>query len=106
MLSADPQIIGKTVTLSGNSYVIIGVLGRDSGFCLRPVDYYLSLRPSVAQASKREAHGSMRVLALLKSGVTLAQARSDLDTILQRLAKADPGPEDGHRSYAEFLTEK
>jgi predicted permease len=105
-LSADPQIIGKTVTLNGSSYVIIGVLGRDPGFFLRPVDYYLPLRPSVAQASRREAHGSMRVLALLKPGATLAQARSDLDTILQRLAKADPGPEDGHRSYAEFLTEQ
>ncbi len=105
-LGADSQIIGKTVTLNGTSYVIIGVLGRDPGFFLRPVDYYLPLRPSAAQASKRDAHGSMHVLALLKPGVTLAQARSDLDTILQRLAKADPGPENDHRSYAEFLTEQ
>jgi predicted permease len=34
------------------------------------------------------------------------EARSDLDTILERLAKADPGPEDDHRSYAEFLTDE
>ena len=86
--------------------MVIGVLARDPGFFLRPVDYYLPLRPTAAQASKRDAHGSMRVLALLKPGVTLAQARSDLDTILQRLAKADPGPEDDHRAYAEFLTEE
>ena len=81
-------------------------LARDPGFFQRPVDYYLPFRPTVEQASKRDAHGSMRVLALLKPGVTLAQARSDLDTILQRLAKADPGPEDDHRAYAEFLTEE
>jgi len=106
ILGGDSQIIGKAVTLNGISYVVIGVLARAPGFFLRPVDYYLPFRPTAPQASKRDAHGSMRVLALLKPGVTLAQARSDLDTILQRLAKADPGPEDDHRAYAEFLTEE
>jgi predicted permease len=105
-LSADPQIIGKTITLNGTAYIVIGVLARDPGFFLQPIDYYLPLRPSPAQASKRDAHGGMRVLGLLKPGVTLAQARSDLDTILQRLAQADPGPEDDHRAFAEFLTEE
>jgi predicted permease len=104
MLSADPQVIGKTMTLDGSAYVIVGVLGRDPGFFLRPADYYLPFRPTAAQAAKRDAHGSMRVLALLKPGNTLAEARSDLNTILERLAKADPGPEDDHRAYAEFLT--
>lgn len=106
MLSADPQIIGKTITLDGSAYVVVGVLGRDPGFFPRPVDYYLPLRPTAAQAAKREAHGKMRALALLKPGVTLAGARSDLNTILERLAKADPGPEDDHRAYAEFLTDE
>ncbi|HEV2134662.1 MAG TPA: ABC transporter permease [Terracidiphilus sp.] len=104
MLGADPQTVGKTITLNGNSYVVIGVLDRDPGFYLRPVDFYLPIRPTPAQASKRDMHGSMRVLALLKPGVTLASARLDLNTILERLAKADPGPEDSFRAYAEFLT--
>ncbi len=105
-LSSDPQIIGKTITLNGTAYIVIGVLARDPGFFLPPVDYYLPFRPSVAEASKRATHESMRVLALLKPGFTLSQARSDLDTIMQRLAKADPGPEDDHRAFAEFLTEQ
>jgi predicted permease len=104
-LSADPQIIGKTVTLNGTAYVVIGVLARDPGFFLPPVDYYLPLRPSATQTSKRDAHEWMRVLGLLKPGVTLSQARSDLDTIMQQLAQADPGPENDHRAFAEFLTE-
>ena len=105
-LSADPQIIGKTMTLNGTAYIVIGVLARNPGFFLQPIDYYLPLRPTAAQASKRDEHGGMRVLGLLKPGVTLTQGRSDLDTILQRLALADPGPEDDHRTYAEFLTEE
>src|ERR1700733_2646296 len=104
-LSADPEIIGKAITLNGTAYIVIGVLGRDSGFSLPPVDYYLPLRPSATQTSKRDAHEWMRVLGLLKPGVTLSQARSDLDTIMQRLAQADPGPESDHRAFAEFLTE-
>lgn len=104
-LGADPQIVGKTLTLNGNVYVVIGVLAHDPAFTPRPVDYYIPLRPSSAQATKRDAHGSMHVLALLKPGATLAQSRADLNTILTRLAKADPGPEDDHRAYAEFLTE-
>jgi predicted permease len=106
ILSADPQIIGKTITLNGTAYIVIGVLARDPRFFLQPIDYYLPLRPNAAQASKRDAHGGMHVLALLKPGVTLAQARSDLDTIMERLAQADPGPEDDHRAFAEFLTEQ
>jgi len=105
-LSADPQIIGKTMTLNGSAYIVIGVLARDPDFFLQPIDYYLPLRPTPAQASKRDAHGGMRLLGLLKPGVTLSQARSDLDTIMQRLAQADPGPEDDHRAFAQFLTEE
>ena len=105
-LSADPQVVGKTLTLNGAAHTVIGVLARDPGFFLQPIDYYLPLRPTAAQASKRDAHGDMRVLGLLKPGVTLSQARSDLDTIMQRLALADPGSEDDHRAFAEFLTEQ
>jgi putative ABC transport system permease protein len=104
-LSADPQIIGKTITLNGTAYIVIGVLGRDPGFFLPPVDYYLPLHPSATQTSKRDAHEWMRALGLLKPGVTLSQARSDLDTIMQQLAQADPGPESDHRAFAELLTE-
>jgi hypothetical protein len=103
-LSADPQIIGKTMTLNGTAYIVIGVLGRDPGFFLQPIDYYLPLRPTASQASNRDAHGDMRVLGLLNPGVTLLQARSDLDTTMQRLALKDPGPEGDHRAFAEFLT--
>jgi putative ABC transport system permease protein len=105
-LSADPQIVGKTMTLNGSAYIVIGVLARDPDFFLQTIDYYLPLRPTAAQASKRDAHGGMRVLGLLKPAVKLSQARSDLDTIMQRLAQVDPGPEDDHRAFAEFLTEQ
>jgi predicted permease len=105
-LSADPGIVGQAMTLDGTSYTVIGVLARDPEFFLQPVDYYLPLRPSLDEATKRDAHGSMRALALLKPGVTLAGARTDLNEILARLAKSDPGPEDDHRAHIELLQAK
>ena len=50
-------------------------------------------------------HGSMRVLARLRPGVTLAAARADLDQIMQRLAQEDPGTENDHRSQGLFLAD-
>ncbi len=105
-LGADPQIVGKTLVLDGTSYEVIGVLPRDPRFFFRAPDYYLPYRPSPAELSKRSAHESMRVLARLKPGVTLSNARADLDSIMERLAHADPGPESDHRAYLEFLTEE
>ena len=105
-LGADPQIAGKTLMLDGKAYTIVGVLAREPGFFLRHVDYYLPYQPSPKQLSRRDAHGSLRALALLKPGVTLAAARADINTIMERLAKTDPGPEDDHRVRAEFVAEK
>ena len=105
-LGADPHAVGKPLTLDGTSYEIIGVLPRDPRFFSRTPDYYLPYRPSTAELSRRAAHASLRVLALLKPGVTLGQARSDLNSIMERLAHADPGPENDHRAYLEFLTEE
>ena len=105
-LGADPEIVGKTLVVNGSARTIAGVLGREPGFFLRRVDYYLPYRPTAAQASRRSFHGSMRLLALLKPGVTLAAARADIDAIMERLAKADPGAENDHRVYAEFVTEE
>ncbi len=103
-LGADPNIVGKTITLDGKAVTVIGVLGRDTGFFLRPKDYYLPLRPTPQEASQRDAHNSMRVIGLLKPEVTLDAARADINTIMQRLAKSDPGPENDHRVHAQFLT--
>jgi predicted permease len=104
-LGSDPAILGKTLTLNGSAYTVVGVLARDPDFWGRPMDYYLPLRPTAVQLARRDAHGSMHALALLKPSVTLAVARADINTIMEQLAKADPGPENDHRVYADFLTE-
>ncbi len=104
-LGADPHILGQTLALDGESYQIVGVLPPGLKFFSRPVDFYLPLGRSTGKIVSRSDHASMRAIGLMKPGVTLSQARQDLDTILRRLALADPGPEDDHRSEVQSLSE-
>jgi putative ABC transport system permease protein len=104
-LGSDPGVIGETLALNGKPYEVIGVLRPGVKFFRRPVDLYLPLGRSASATTSRSQHGSMRVLGLLKGGVRLAEARSGLDAIMERLAQADPGPEDDHRVAAAYLIE-
>jgi len=104
-LGANPRVIGQTLDLDGKAYQIIGVLRPGLKFFGRPMDFYLPLGISENNTVKRSQHGSTRLLALLKPGVTLSSARADLDAIMKRLALADPGPEEDHRAYGEYLSE-
>jgi putative ABC transport system permease protein len=104
-LGGDPQVLGETLALNGKPYQIIGVLPPGLKFLTRPVDLYLPLGPSASTAATRSQHGSIRALALLKPGTSLAAARADLDAIMEHLAQVDPGPEDDHRASARYLTE-
>ena len=104
-LGGDPRVIGQALDLDGTAYQIIGVLRPGLKFFTRPMDFYLPIGISAGNAVKRSQHGSMRLLALLKPNATLASARADLDAIMKRLALADPGPENDHRAYGEYLSE-
>jgi putative ABC transport system permease protein len=74
---ADPSIIGKTISLSGEPYVIIGIVGRDfdpSEFLDRPdVWTAFQIDPNTAD----QAH-YFQAAARLRPGVTLEQAQAKL----------------------------
>lgn len=104
-LSADPKVVGSLLNLNGEAYQVIGVIGPGLKFFGR-ADLYMPLPPTLgASAFDRAAHGSMRLLARLKPGVSLREAEADLDAIMRRLAAEDPGPESDHRSAGKYLAE-
>ena len=104
-LGGDVTVLGTALALNGQPYQIIGVLPPELQFFARPVDYYLPLGVFRRDSAPRAQHGSIRAIARLKPGVTLASARNDLDGIMQRLAKEDPGTENDHRVAALFLAD-
>ena len=75
--AADPAIIGKTILLSGDPYVVIGVLnpGFDVSEFLDPPDLWTPFQ--IDPNTTSGAH-FFRSAARIKAGVTLAQAQAVL----------------------------
>ena len=93
----DPGIAGRTMALDGRSFTIIGVLPAD----FRWIEKVDMLEPTGVWAAGNEAYnergerGDTVVAGRLAPGVTLGQARAEMQGIAARLAKAYPGTNDG-----------
>ena len=99
---ADRGILGRTLTLNGSDYVVIGVL--PSGFQF-PLHYGPSaddVAIPIGQATgnplmqDRQFHPGIRVVGRLKAGVEMEQARADFTRIAQALAREYPKANEGH----------
>jgi predicted permease len=86
--AGDRGIIGRTVTLSGNPYTVIGVLARSQSFPHPDVQLYLPLRSD--ETTWNRASGGLQVVARMKPGVTMEQAQRDLDRVSKQLAAEFP----------------
>jgi putative ABC transport system permease protein len=75
----DSQIIGHKVTLDGKSYTIIGVLPANSEFDRNWAAMWLPL--SFAPVNMTRNFHWLYAIARLKPGVTLKQARDQMETI-------------------------
>jgi putative ABC transport system permease protein len=90
---ADPQVVGRQVSLSGRPYTIVGVMPWDfpmlpSTLVDGPAQFY---RPVAEKPDDRERDSRhLRAIARLKPGVSVEQARSDLELINHRLAQRFP----------------
>jgi predicted permease len=87
----DPAILGRTITINGAPYTIIGVLARGLPGWLRGVNASLEVwepflpTPDVWDEPQRGGRNYTAV-GLLKPGVTMARAEADLRTIAANLA--------------------
>lgn len=80
----NPNVIGTTVTISGESSTIVGVM--PAGFDY-PEQSELWVPYPIDAAAQRRDNRFFLVVARLKPGVPIAQAQASLDTINQRLAQ-------------------
>jgi putative ABC transport system permease protein len=95
---ASPEIIGRRVTLNGVPTEIIGVLPAELHLARRPQVFLplaeLRTDPNILD---RGNHPGFSVIARLKDGVTLAQARAEFETIARNLEKTYPDKNTGRR---------
>jgi putative ABC transport system permease protein len=87
---ADPGVIGRSLTLSGESYSIIGVLAGSFSFPGDRADIVAAFLPHAGrEATARGAH-TLRAFARLKPGITIAAAQQELDAIASQLTREYP----------------
>jgi putative ABC transport system permease protein len=90
---SDPGIVGKSLTLNGEPYTVIGVMPARSAF---DRSFNQLWRPLAFRASERTRNFHwLAVVARLKPGVTLEAARSELDGIGARIAVDYPDSNKG-----------
>jgi putative ABC transport system permease protein len=87
---ADPDIVGRGVSLNGATYTIVGVLPAGFMFPFREAELAVPL--SLGTDPRRGDRGAnfLRVVARLAPGVTVEQARTDLNAIAHRLQTQYP----------------
>ena len=80
----DTGVVGKPLTINGDSYQIIGVLPASFQFALRNGELWLPYQPTQNQLTRRFMHGT-NLIGRLKPGVDEAQAQSELSVIASRI---------------------
>ena len=90
---ANENVLGKTIKLDDNSYVIIGVMPPKFDF-----PFHAQLWMPLAWTDQRRAvrgNHNYIVIARLKSGVDQEEAQAEMDAISNRLARQYPADDAG-----------
>lgn len=89
--AADPAIIGKTITINDGARTVVGVLPPRFQFPVRD-QLYMPLRWDESPRSAR----NINAVALMRPGVSVEQARSEIAAIAKRLEESFP---ESNRGY-------
>ena len=95
---SDPNVLGRPLTLSGQSYTVVGVMPADFslGYEVMPTVSSIEqpdvLLPLALTAERMESQGdeNYNILARLKPGATVEQAQAELNVIPSRLGEQFP----------------
>ena len=99
---SDPNVVGRTIQLSGTTHTIIGVM--QAGFSFPERAQLWRPFPIDPNQLDRGPH-YLSVVGRLKRDVTQAQAQADLSAIAARLAQQYPDQIAGHGVKLEPLTD-
>jgi predicted permease len=104
-----PNMIGRTITINTHPYQVVGILPKSFSLPneVMPTldgadqaDIFLPL-PLAASAAEDRGHEDFNIIGKLRPGVSLEQARAEMDTITARLRQSHPEvyPENGRLTF-------
>ncbi len=85
---ADPDVVGKTVTINDNAFTIVGVLPES--FAWETGSNFELLFPLAPDPQRSRGDHRLTVIGKLKEGVSREQALADMNTIAAQLAEQYP----------------
>ena len=101
----DPSVLGRQMVLDDRVWTIVGV--APPYHWRQPADVFVPIAFGMDKwgLGMREQHSGTGVVARLKRGATLAQARAEMKVIAGRLAKQYPGSNGGDSAVVTPLRE-
>lgn len=94
---SDPNLVGRSITLDGTSYTVVGILGRELDVPFQQVDVWVP-RPYETSLFPPEriqtGSGYLNAVARLKPSVPVAQAKAELDAAAHQYEHAYPSNSD------------
>jgi predicted permease len=104
---ADPRIIGKAITLNRRPVTVVGVLPQSLGPYFEELAIFapLVLDSYTRQGNVRAGKMRVQIVARLKPGVTLGQARSEAEVIAARFRNPSAQGDQSKRFVVEDFGE-
>jgi predicted permease len=110
---SDPRLLGKSIIINGLPYEVIGILPKTFSlprevlpilYGTDQADIFLPM-PLAPNAAEIRDHEDYNILGTLKSGVSVANAQSEMDVITARLRREHPDvyPANGGLTFGILL---
>ena len=97
--AGDPQVLGRTMQLSGTSYTIVGVMPEGFSYPGPGTDIYTAVRAD--ESTWQRSNGGLQVVGRLSDGTTQEQAQAEMDDISARMREEFPVE---NRDFSAALT--
>ena len=92
--AGDPNTVGQTITLNDQPYMVVGVMPAGFAFPDTRAQVWVPMAFSAAERQTRDTN-YIDVIARLKPGVSLEQARANMDAVARSQAERYPRTNSG-----------
>jgi putative ABC transport system permease protein len=90
----DPAVVGRSISLSGEPHVVVGVMRRDFAFPTREFEIYTPLTFDPQELVNRMNYSYLAV-ARLRPGIGVEQAQAEMSTLAAQIEHEHPKEAEG-----------